>query len=112
VQGCNTVAKEEDGEDGLDQTGQTATAAQLSDALDPVENGQWCDLTIIAQGRHFSIRLNRVIVVDTRDEHPRKFVASGMLGFEYMHRQGVSDFVEFKNIRLKRLEPAVTEPNQ
>jgi hypothetical protein len=46
-----------------------------------------------------------VIIVDTLDEHPTKSLRRGMLGFEYNHRTGISDAVELKDIRLKRLSP-------
>jgi hypothetical protein len=39
------------------------------------------------------------------DDHPDKFGAQGQLGFEYTHRKGIEDFVEFKDIRFKRLGP-------
>jgi hypothetical protein len=80
-----------------------ASSAEIAEARQAVSDGQWCDLIVLAQGRHFVIRLNGVTMVDTWDMHPTKFVARGALGIEYTHRQGVVDFVEFRDIRYKRL---------
>jgi hypothetical protein len=72
-----------------------------------VEDGQWCDLVVIAKDRRFISRLNGTTLVDTMDNHPVKFVASGQFGFEYTHRKGIEDFVQFKDIRFKRLSSEV-----
>jgi hypothetical protein len=71
-----------------------------------VEAGEWCDFAVIAQGPRIAIQVNGATVVDTRDEHPVKFVPVGMLGLEYSHRRDANDAVEFKDIRFKRLTPA------
>lgn len=101
--GWRTVAREDNAVDVLDQVEQIATPEQISDVLDAAQSGQWCEFVVIAQDRRFIIRLNGVPLVDTLDEHPTKFVSTGMLGLEYLHRPRVTDFVQFKDIRLKRL---------
>jgi hypothetical protein len=84
---------------------EVATPGQVAAARAAVDRGEWCDFAIVAQGPRVIVRLNGVTIVDTRDEHPTKSVARGMLGMEYTHRQGETDFVEFKDIRYKRLVP-------
>jgi len=101
--GWRTIAREDNGQDVLDAVEPLSDASGIPEARKAVEQGQWCELTIIAEGTRFIIRLNGVPVVDTRDEHPAKFVPQGRLGLEYMHRQGVADFVEFRNLLFKRL---------
>jgi len=103
--GWHTVAREENGTDILEQFEQLADAAQIAEARRPVGNGQWCDLTLIAQGPQVAIVLNGVTITETRDEHPTKFVPRGLMGLEYTHNPGREDSVEFKDIRFKRLTP-------
>ena len=98
-----TVTREENGKDILESIESLPDADKIAEARNNVEIGEWCDFTVIAQGQRFIIQLSGVTVVDTRDEHPAKFVRSGMLGLEYSHKNGTEDAVEFKNIRFKRL---------
>jgi len=102
-EGWRTVAREENGADVLESLEPMADAEKIGEARNAVVQSEWCDFGVVARGTHFMIRLNGVTVVDTSDEHPTKSARRGMLGLEYMHRQGVADFVEFRDIRLKRL---------
>jgi RNA polymerase sigma factor (sigma-70 family) len=101
--GWRTVAKEDTGKDILESIEPLVDSDKIAAARNAMENGEWCDFSVIAQGQHFVVQLNGVTVVDTRDEHPTKFVPTGMLGLEYSHRRGTNDAVEFKDIRFKRL---------
>jgi hypothetical protein len=101
--GWRTVAREENGKDILESIEPLPDADKIAAARDAVQNGEWCDFGIIAQGPRVIIQLNGVMVTDTRDEHPVKFVPIGMIGFEYMHKRGTNDAVEFKDIRFRRL---------
>jgi RNA polymerase sigma factor (sigma-70 family) len=100
--GWRTIAGEENGKDILQSIEPLPGADKIEAARMAVENGEWCDFGIIAQGPHVIIQLNGITVTDTRDEHPTKFVPMGMIGFEYMHKNGTNDAVEFKDIRFKR----------
>ena len=102
-QGWRTIAGEQDGKYAFQQLESVAEPDQITNALAAVTNGEWCDFSVLAQGRRFVIRLNGITMVDTRDDHPTKFVPRGMLGLEYQHREGMDDFIEFKDIRFKRL---------
>ncbi|HEY2952989.1 MAG TPA: DUF1080 domain-containing protein [Verrucomicrobiae bacterium] len=104
--GWRTIAGEENGVDTLLSIEPLPDADKIPAARMAVENGEWCDFGIVAQASRFIIQLNGVTVTDTRDEHPTKFVSIGMIGFEYMHKKGIDDAVEFKDIRFKRLTPA------
>ncbi len=106
--GWLTIAREENGLDVLDSIEPLPNAVQIDAARAAVENGEWCDFAVIAQGPHVTVRVNNIPIVDTRDEHPTKFVPAGMLGLEYSHRQRMNDAVEFKEIRMKRLAPATS----
>jgi RNA polymerase sigma factor (sigma-70 family) len=101
--GWRTIAREENGKDTLESIEPLPGAEKIPEARNAMQNGEWCEVTVIAQGTRFIIQVNGVTVVDTRDEHPTKFVPSGSLGLEYSHRRGAEDAVEFKDIRFKRL---------
>jgi len=101
--GWRTVAREENGQDTLEQAEQLADKTQVADARGAVERGEWCDYVVIAQGTRIIIQLNGVNITDTQDEHPSKFVPRGPMGLEYTHNSGREDAVEFKDIRFKRL---------
>jgi hypothetical protein len=100
--GWRTVAREENGADILDALEQLPDADKIDAARAAVQSGEWCDVAIVAHGTRFTVQVNGVTMVDTRDDHPTKFVPVGMLGLEYSHRRGTNDAVEFKDIRLKR----------
>jgi hypothetical protein len=102
-------AREENGADVLVSAETLPDAAGIDAARQAVERGEWCDFAVMAQGQHFIIRLNGVTITDSRDEHPTKFVPSGMLGLEYSHKTGADDAVEFKDIRFKRLAAQTLE---
>jgi hypothetical protein len=95
------IAREENGHDGLDSIEPLPNAIQIDTARAAVENGEWCDFAVIAQGPQVTVRVNNIPIVDTRDEHPTKFVPAGMLGLEYSHKRGTNDAVEFKEIRCE-----------
>jgi hypothetical protein len=101
--GWRTTAGQEDGTNFLQSIEPLPDADKIAAARNAVQNGEWCDFAVIAQGTRFILQLNGITVVDTRDEHPTKFVPVGMLGLEYSHKQGIEDGVEFKDIRFKRL---------
>jgi hypothetical protein len=98
--GWRTVAGEHNGLDVLDSEQQLASASEVAEAL---RLEDWNDYVIMANDTHIVIRLNGVTMVDTRDEHPGKFVSRGALGLEYTHKEGQEDYAEFKDIRFKRL---------
>jgi hypothetical protein len=103
--GWRTVAKEEDGRDTLEAMAQLTDAAVIAQLRQSVINEEWCDYSVVAQDRHVVITLNGVIMTDTRDEHPTKFVAQGFLGLEYTHNPGRDDAVELKDVQFRRLKP-------
>lgn len=99
--GWRTVAREENGIDILDAIEQLPDADKIEAVRAAVRNGEWSDVSVVAHDTRFVVQVNGVTVVDTRDDHPVKFVPVGMLGLEYSHKQGTNDAVEFKEIRLK-----------
>ena len=107
--GWRTIATEENGADTLQSVEALPDADKMDAAREAVANGEWCEFAVIAQGTRFILQLNGITLVDTRDEHPTKFVPVGMLGLEYSHKRDVEDGVEFKDIRFRRLtaQPAI-----
>jgi RNA polymerase sigma factor (sigma-70 family) len=106
--GWRTIAREENGQDILEQVEELTDQAQVAEVRAAVDRGEWCDYTLIAQGPRIIIQLNGVTITDTTDEHPSKFVPSGPLGLEYYHNSGKEDSVEFKDIRFKRLSADIS----
>jgi len=104
--GWLTVAREKNGQDILEKLEPLSDAAQVAQARLPVGIGEWCDYVVIAQRNRIMIMLNGVIITDTTDQHPTKFVPRGLMGLEYTHNPGREDSVEFKDIQFKRLTPA------
>ena len=100
--GWRTIAREENGSDILDSIEALPDAEKIDAARTAVQLGEWCDVTIVAQGTRFVVKVNGATIVDTHDDHPTKFVPMGMLGLEYSHRSGKDDAVEFKDIRLRQ----------
>jgi RNA polymerase sigma factor (sigma-70 family) len=103
--GWRTAAREENGQDILDEMEQLSDGAQVAQVRRALEAGEWCDVSVIAHGPHVVITLNGVTITDTRDEHPTKFASRGLFGLEYTHNPGREDSVEFKDIQFKRLTP-------
>jgi hypothetical protein len=109
LSGWRTISDEENGKDTLKSIEPLPDTEKISEARNAVENGEWCDFGVIAQGSRFVLQLNGVTVTDTRDEHPTKFVPIGMIGFEYMHKRGTNDAVEFKDVRFRRLTSVASQ---
>jgi hypothetical protein len=112
--GWRTIAGEENGTDTLQSIEPLSDGDKMDAAREAVASGEWCEFVVIAQGTRFILKLNGITMVDTRDEHPTKFVPVGMLGLEYSHKRETEDAVEFKDIRFKRLaaEAAANRANQ
>jgi hypothetical protein len=110
AEGQRTTCREQDGQDILETIEPLAEAQNIFAAREAIERGEWVDLGVIADGTRFIIRINGATVIDTRDEHPTKFISRGMMGLEYSHRRGTNDAVEFKEILFRRL-PSSTKPS-
>src|ERR1043166_8037032 len=100
--GWRTLAGDENGQNTLESIERISDEDKIFTAREAVRSGEWSDFRIVAQGPRILIQLNGVSIVDTRDEHPAKYVPAGEMGFEYMHARGTSDTVEFKDIRFRR----------
>jgi RNA polymerase sigma factor (sigma-70 family) len=110
AEGQRTICREQDGQDVLETIEPLPDAQNIFAAREAIERGEWVDFGVIAEGTRFIIRINGVPVIDTRDEHPTKSVARGMMGLEYSHRHGTNDAVEFKEILFRRLPVSPTTP--
>ena len=110
AEGQRTICREQDGQDVLETIGPLPDSQTIFAEREAIERGDWVDFGIIAEGPRLIIPINGVTVVDTRDEHPTKSVARGMIGLEYSHRRGTNDAVEFKEILFRRLPASATPP--
>jgi RNA polymerase sigma factor (sigma-70 family) len=110
AEGQRTVSREQDGQDVLETVEPLPDSQNIFAAREAIERGEWVEFGVIAEGTRFIIRINGVTVIDTRDEHPMKFVSRGMMGLEYSHRRGTNDAVEFKEILFRRLPASTTAP--
>jgi hypothetical protein len=80
----------------------------LGSVGDPVElqnlvrPGDWNDHIVLARGHHHINIINGRVMTVLIDDHPARHTASGVLGLQL--QAGEPMHVEFKNMRLKRLE--------
>lgn len=87
-------------------TVEKATDASAAEIRSAFRHGQWNDVVIIVRSNHVIHKLNGFTIVDATDEYPQR-PRSGLLAFEVYGRDPTS--VQFRNIRLKRLEPLDAE---
>lgn len=64
------------------------------------KDGQWNDLTVIAQGPRLIQKINGIVFAELIDEQDEYKAASGLIAFQ---DHGHSTIAEFKDIRLKKL---------
>lgn len=81
--------------------GKIGDSKQLQQA---VKKEDWNSYEITAQGFHFTHSINGQLMIDCTDEDTAQRRASGLLAMQV--HVGPPMKVEFRNIRLKRLEPA------
>ena len=85
----------------------TATFADTKELQSKIKKEEWNDYVIIAQGNHLTHKINGNVTIDVTDEQPDKRAMTGILALQ-LHA-GPPMTVEFKNIRLKKLEPKKAE---
>ena len=73
------------------------------DILKAIKDNDWNEYTIIARGHHLTHIINHRVTVDVTDDQTGKFAAEGILALQ-LHAGGPMT-VQFKNIRLRVLEP-------
>ena len=69
-----------------------------------IKDNDWNDYVIIARGNHLTHVINGRVTVDVTDDQADKAAKSGILALQ-LHA-GEPMTVQFKNIRIKNLEPA------
>ncbi len=69
-----------------------------------IKSEDWNELVIIAQGNHLIHKINNHVVADVTDENDKKRTFTGHLALELNTGTKPAIFVQFKNIRLKRLK--------
>lgn len=68
---------------------------------------QWNSLRILADGAHTRVHLNGNQVVNFTDPAPDpKFLQPGVLALQTYGAEGHSGWVKFKNMRIRKIEPA------
>ncbi len=88
------------GADGKKEVvGKTHTNEEI---LAAIKSEKWNHYTVIADGNHLTHKINGLVTVEVTDQQVEKRSASGLLAFQ-VHR-GDPMLVQFRNIRLKRLE--------
>lgn len=88
----------------------TRVAGQLGDTniLNATRPEDWNTGVIVARGNHLTHYMNGEVVADLVDENVKRFHKSGMLALE-LHSKNTNNpatFLQFKDIKLKRLEKA------
>lgn len=84
--------------------GSFGTARELGRFIHP---GQWNTYTIIARGEHIIHKVNGHIMIEVFDHQDAENAASGPIALQ-LHA-GHPMTIQFKNVRLKRLEPKATK---
>lgn len=85
----------------------TATFADTKELQSKIKKEEWNDYVIVAQGNHLTHKINGNVTIDVTDEEVDKRAMSGILALQ-LHA-GPPMTVEFKNIRLKKLEAKKAE---
>lgn len=86
---------------------QATSVADTKELQTKIKKEDWNDYVITAQGNHLVHKINGNVTADVTDEQPDKRAMSGILALQ-LHA-GPPMTVEFKNIRLKKLEPKKAE---
>lgn len=88
----------------IDEKGVRRVVASLGDPAELLKSykpKEWNDYTVLCQGGHVVLTINGVTMADLQDDDPKR-LAEGVLGLQV--HVGAPMKVEFKEIRLKRLE--------
>jgi len=88
----------------IDEKGVRKVVASLGDPaelLKAYKPKEWNDYTVLCQGGHVVLTINGVTLADLQDDDPKR-LAEGVLGLQV--HVGPPMKVEFKDIRLKRIE--------
>jgi len=88
----------------IDEKGVRKVVASLGDPaelLKAYKPKEWNDYTVLCQGGRVVLTINGVVMSDLQDDDPKR-LAEGVLGLQV--HVGPPMKVEFKDIRLKRLE--------
>jgi len=88
----------------IDEKGNRKVVGSLGDPaklLKAYKHGQWNHYAVLCKGGHVVLAINGVTMADLQDNDPRR-LKEGWLGLQ-VHR-GPPMKVQFKDIRLKRLE--------
>ena len=77
---------------------------ELEPGADDFRLDEWHEYHLIAQGRKLSLRVNGKLISEVTDDDDDSYEALGLLGLQ-LHT-GPPMKAQFKNMRLKRLQPA------
>jgi len=97
--GQKTVIREIEGKPKVDVVG---SVGQSADIQAKIKHEDWNDYVVIAKGNHLQHFINGQQTVDVVDEQASKAAKSGILALQI--HQGPPMTVQFKNIRIKKLE--------
>ena len=89
------------GQDKIDVSGTLEPYSVIEPTIKPED---WNEIVIIAQGNRLIHKINNHTIVDVTDENEKKRIFSGLLALELNTGTKPGVFVQFKNIRLKRLK--------
>ena len=99
-QGSVTSANVIDGKEKV--TVEKSTDASAGEVRSAFHRGKWNDVVIIVRGNRVIHKLNGFTIVEATDEYTKR-PRHGLVAFEVYGREPTS--VQFRDIRLKRLEP-------
>ncbi len=89
------------GQDKIDASSALEPYSVIEPTIKPED---WNEVVIVAQGNRLIHKINNHVIADVTDENDKKRTFSGLLGLELNTGSKPGVFIQFKNIRLKRLK--------
>lgn len=89
---------------GQDKIDTTSALEPFATIAATIKSEDWNEVVIVAQGNRLIHKINNHVVADVTDENDKKRTFTGLLGFELNTGAKPGVFVQFKNVRLKRLK--------
>lgn len=106
-----TIVRERSGE--ADKVDPVRDLVTLKELLSIIRKEDWNEFVIVARGNHFIHKINGNVVAEMIDENGKKRADSGLLALQLNTGSKPAVFVQFKDIKLRRLsgnQPATETP--
>jgi 3-keto-disaccharide hydrolase/Short C-terminal domain len=106
--GQSTITREINGTNKMQVIGHVAVTPEQMQA--DYKDGDWNQVSILAQSNHIQIRINGHLLNDCTDGNEKNWRRSGLLALKLWMYQGPTLTARFKNLRLRRLSDGEVVP--